>query len=159
MSKRARIKVEGAKDLQKSLAALAKPAARIRVMRPAIRAAVVPIRVAAKAKAPVMDGFLKKSIASVVKTKIKSGSVIGIIGVRKGEFQRKSKGQVTQTAKPNRYAHLVEFGHGGPRPAPAKPFMRPAFDENVRQANQIMATRARQELAREAMRAAKRGGK
>lgn len=26
------------------------------------------------------------------------------------------------------HAHLVEYGHGGPHPAPAHPFMRPAFD-------------------------------
>lgn len=27
------------------------------------------------------------------------------------------------------HAHLVEFGHGGPRPAPPHPFVRPAWDE------------------------------
>lgn len=27
------------------------------------------------------------------------------------------------------HAHLVEFGHGGPRPAPPHPFIRPAWDE------------------------------
>lgn len=27
------------------------------------------------------------------------------------------------------YAYPVEFGHGGPHPAPAHPFLRPAFDE------------------------------
>jgi len=26
-------------------------------------------------------------------------------------------------------AHLVEFGHGGPHPAPPHPFVRPAWDE------------------------------
>jgi HK97 gp10 family phage protein len=26
------------------------------------------------------------------------------------------------------YGHMVEFGHGGPAPAPAHPFARPAFD-------------------------------
>jgi HK97 gp10 family phage protein len=26
------------------------------------------------------------------------------------------------------HAHLIEFGHGGPRPAPAHPYLRPAFD-------------------------------
>lgn len=26
------------------------------------------------------------------------------------------------------HAHLVEFGHGGPHPAPAHPYLRPAFD-------------------------------
>lgn len=27
------------------------------------------------------------------------------------------------------HAHLVEFGHGGPHPAPPHPFFRPAWDE------------------------------
>ena len=26
-------------------------------------------------------------------------------------------------------AHLVEFGHGGPKPAPEHPFMRPAYED------------------------------
>jgi len=28
------------------------------------------------------------------------------------------------------HAHLVEFGHGGPHPAPPHPFVRPAWDES-----------------------------
>jgi HK97 gp10 family phage protein len=29
------------------------------------------------------------------------------------------------------HGHLVEFGHGGPHPAPAHPFVRPAIDETL----------------------------
>ena len=32
------------------------------------------------------------------------------------------------------HAHLVEFGHGGPAPAPPHPFVRPAFDKHVGEA-------------------------
>lgn len=32
------------------------------------------------------------------------------------------------------YANPVEFGHGGPAPAPAHPFVRPAFDVRANQA-------------------------
>lgn len=32
------------------------------------------------------------------------------------------------------YAYPVEFGHGGPHPAPAHPFLRPAFDEGKEEA-------------------------
>ena len=32
------------------------------------------------------------------------------------------------------HAHLVEAGHGGPRPAPAHPFLEPATEENVTKA-------------------------
>ena len=28
-------------------------------------------------------------------------------------------------------AHLVEFGHGGPKPAPAHPFIRPAWEDSL----------------------------
>jgi len=36
------------------------------------------------------------------------------------------------------YANPVEFGHGGPAPAPAHPFVRPAFDTRVDEAYNIM---------------------
>ena len=29
------------------------------------------------------------------------------------------------------HSHLVEYGHGGPRPAPPHPFLRPALDKNI----------------------------
>lgn len=32
--------------------------------------------------------------------------------------------------RPALIAHLVEFGHGGPKPAPAYPFMRPAWESS-----------------------------
>ena len=32
------------------------------------------------------------------------------------------------------YAYPVEFGHGGPHPAPAHPFVRPAFDARADEA-------------------------
>jgi hypothetical protein len=31
----------------------------------------------------------------------------------------------------------VEYGHGGPHPAPAKPFLRPAFDERRSESSRI----------------------
>ncbi len=31
------------------------------------------------------------------------------------------------------HAHLVEYGHAGPKPAPAHPFFRPGWDVNKRQ--------------------------
>jgi len=36
------------------------------------------------------------------------------------------------------YANPVEFGHGGPHPAPAHPFIRPAFDAGKDEAYQKM---------------------
>ena len=46
------------------------------------------------------------------------------------------------------YAVPVEFGHGGPAPAPAHPFVRPAFDTKVEEAYEIMKGILRDELAK-----------
>lgn len=39
------------------------------------------------------------------------------------------------------HAHLVEWGHGGPHPAPAHPFFRPAVDEMANPAAQYVMNR------------------
>ena len=51
------------------------------------------------------------------------------------------KGKLASTAP---HAHLVEFGHGGPAPAPPHPFVRPAFYARADEAFAII----REELAR-----------
>lgn len=44
------------------------------------------------------------------------------------------------------YANPVEFGHGGPAPAPAHPFVRPAFDVRAPEAFEIIKQVLRDEL-------------
>ena len=44
------------------------------------------------------------------------------------------------------YANPVEKGHGGPAPAPAHPFVRPAFDVRKDEAYQIMKNILKDEL-------------
>ena len=46
------------------------------------------------------------------------------------------------------YSNAVEFGHGGPAPAPAHPFVRPAFDAKVEEAYGIMKDILRDELSK-----------
>lgn len=58
-------------------------------------------------------------IGNVVKHR--SGGWSVQIGVRRGESGAA-------------YANPVEYGHGGPHPAPAHPFVRPAFDEGKEEA-------------------------
>lgn len=67
-----------------------------------------------KSRAPKGEtGKLKKAAyASVVKASL-GGPAVGFAGIR----PRKAP-----------HAHLVEFGHGGPHPAPPHPFVRPAWD-------------------------------
>ena len=44
------------------------------------------------------------------------------------------------------YANPVEFGHGGPAPAPAHPFVRPAFDTKTDEAYEEIKRVLRDEL-------------
>jgi len=46
------------------------------------------------------------------------------------------------------YANPVEFGHGGPAPAPKHPFVRPAFDARSDDAFEAMKAILRNELAK-----------
>ena len=46
------------------------------------------------------------------------------------------------------YANPVEFGHGGPAPAPAHPFVRPAFDVKADEAFEAMKQTLRDELTK-----------
>lgn len=47
------------------------------------------------------------------------------------------------------HAHLVEFGHGGPFPAPEHPFIRPAFDRRNGEAFEIIRRVLQQEIDRQ----------
>jgi HK97 gp10 family phage protein len=46
------------------------------------------------------------------------------------------------------YASPVEYGHGGPAPAPAHPFIRPAFDTKADEAYENIKSVLRDELTR-----------
>jgi HK97 gp10 family phage protein len=89
-------------------------------------------------------GLLQKSIG--IKVKVYNNAVVGLVGPRKGFKQqvgvRKKGGAKSKTGDPIHHdpaniAHLVELGHGGPHPAPAYPFLRPAFENNKKQVERI----------------------
>ena len=60
--------------------------------------------------------------------------------IKIGRVVRKRKGGYRVTVGVHRsdggaeYSNPVEFGHGGPHPAPPHPFVRPAFDARVDEA-------------------------
>ena len=92
-------------------------------------AAAQPIHQQMKANASkdpkIITGVLNRSIRiGPVKKRRKSGKSI-TIGVH-----RKEEGAY--------YATPVEYGHGGPAPAPAHPFIRPAYDTRADEAYQII---------------------
>lgn len=124
------VRVEGAKELERMLAGW-KPSARRRIVRPGVRKAASIVSKAAKARAPVGSGLLKKSIGVKMRT-YRDGTVVGVVGPRHG-FKRAVSGSgrsrtiVTKknvsefhnslvrvrAQNPVKYAHLV---HGGTQP-------------------------------------------
>jgi len=105
-----------------------------KVLRKAIAKGLKPIAAAAKRKAAVRSGLLKRSIKSKV-TRMVSGKIFvdpKVTGVVDGKL-----------SKPAKYAHLIEFGT---RKAKAQPFMRPAMNEGRTRALAIIEQTAREEL-------------
>ena len=81
----------------------------------------------------IITGALHDSIRTHSVRKSRSGGKYITIGVKHSE-----KGAY--------YANPVEKGHGGPGPAPAHPFVRPAFDVRKDEAYQIMKNILKDEL-------------
>ena len=81
----------------------------------------------------IITGALHGSIRTHSVHKARSGGKYITIGVKHSE-----KGAY--------YANPVEHGHGGPGPAPAHPFVRPAFDVRKDEAYQIMKNILKDEL-------------
>ena len=135
--------LDGERELGRLLREL--PKAARKGLRGAMNAAATPISKAAKKNAPRESGLLKRSIGKRVKT-YSSGTVAAVIGARRevsGEYKGKKR-------VPANYAHLVEQGHGGPRPAQAHEFLKPAFDANVEKAIDIASDKLRDVVEREA---------
>ncbi len=84
-----------------------------------------------------------KIITDALHSSIHIGSVkkrrMGGKGVTIG-VHRKEKGAY--------YSVPVEYGHGGPAPAPAHPFVRPAFDTRVEEAYDAIKQVLRDELSK-----------
>ena len=85
-----------------------------------------------RGKTPVKTGLLKASI-----------KVSGAKGKKGGRYVTIGSHKSTKGA---RHAHLVEFGHGGPHPAPPHPFVRPAFDASKEEAFEAMKNTIKNEL-------------
>lgn len=97
-----------------------------------VKAGAEPILQQAKANAPVSPGggTLRDSLKTVIK---KRGSrTKARIGAQKG-----GKGF---------YATFVEYGHGGPHPAPAHPFLAPAYDAKSEEAYETIKNALKQKL-------------
>jgi len=122
---RMRLELTGDKALMRKLETLASTTQRAAV-RPAANYAWTPVNKAAKRKAPVDTGALKKSIGKKAKTYGGSGVVWVGVGARVGEEYVKTDDRGYKR-KPWKYLHIVEWGSADQQ---AQPFLRPAFDEN-----------------------------
>ena len=99
-----------------------------------LRAGAKPINVAAKSRAPVGSGLLKKSIGTNVK-KV-DGEVTARVGPRSGWKKEVTRDGRQVVSDPNKYSHLVEFGTSH---SAARPFIRPAVDSTRNQVVGAMA--------------------
>ena len=141
--------VTGLDNLVKKLQRLDKKV-ETKALKQSVRSAAKPVQAAAKSRVPVDSGVVKRSIGTKVK-KYKGGAS-AIIGPRKGFKSKKHSEEEIKTA--TRVATMLEYGtpphkiditvdgkevtlnHPG---AAAKPFMRPAFEQNKAKAKSIMA--------------------
>ena len=100
------------------------PAAR-RILEAAARPIHQQMKANASRDPKIITGVLSRSIRiGPVKKRRQSGKSI-TIGVH-----RKEEGAY--------YATPLEYGHGGPAPAPAHPFIRPAYDTRADEAYEII---------------------
>lgn len=96
-------------------------------------------------------GLLRKSLGVIVKV-YKKVRVIALIGPRRGfrrqvgTVRRGKRAGLPIYQDPAKIAHLVEYGHGGPHPAPPKPFLRPATDSSQSAVVNEMAESLKQDL-------------
>ncbi len=105
----------------------------------------------ARITAPVEAGLLRQSLSKKVK-QYSSKVVVAMAGANtatKGFINKHDrKGNPSKWAKrvPWRYIHLVEKGHGGPRPAPPFRFLEAAWEMSKDFAQQAAADTLRRAL-------------
>lgn len=163
-------RLEGVEQSLKNLQEMTRTV-RNKILRKAVNASSKVVLDAARQLVPSSTGLLKKSLAVRVQTYRASGVVVGIVGPRTGYQKTRQGKKITSFGKkmkaagqnPSKYAHLIEFGHNLARPkgnligyVRARPFLRPAFDQNKSSVIALMEQRITEEIEKEAK---KLGGK
>ena len=131
------MEMRGFGDLENDLAGMAAALEQGTSVDRALKAGAAPIearmRQNASSDPKMISGDLHNSIRTGSIRKRRNGGkriTIGVHTKEKGAF----------------YANAVEFGHGGPAPAPAHPFVRPAFDTTAEEAYTEIKRVLREEL-------------
>lgn len=138
-------KITGADDLAKALASL--EGSVTAPINAASRKALVPLRNAARAAAPVDDGDLKKSL-TIKKAKSPKSKPKHVVGPAANYVGKDG-------AKPVRYAHLTEFGTADGTQAGTR-WMTGAFEETANQVIDELGKALGPEIEKAAARRAKR---
>lgn len=120
------ITLAGFKELDDDFKLLSQAEKR-QVSRKAVRAGAVVFRDAVRANAPVRSGLLKRSIS--VDTVRGSATA----GVKFKKVLAKKKGKKGRHKTVPFYWYFIEHGTSK---MPAQPFVRPAFDANIKQAEE-----------------------
>lgn len=140
--------LSGDKELIKTMEALSASCSK-KIMEPAIKEGLKDVQKEAKDLAKPGNilsekatGLMRKAVKIMVKISRNGMKIMGKVFV-----DRKTKSTIDGKLHiPGMIAHLVEFGHGGPAPAPAHPFMRPALDNKKKQALSSIINKAKQLL-------------
>lgn len=107
------LKAEGFRELSDELARLSEGFSR-EAMEKAIRSGAEPVLEKIRQNAPERTGELFSALRIGPLKRWYGGQYYMRVGVVHGPDAP--------------HGHLVEYGHGGPHPAPPHPFVRPAFD-------------------------------
>jgi len=77
----------------------------------------------------------------------RSGKLRSALRIKKGARRRGARVTIgVHTESGAAYGVPVEFGHGGPHPAPPHPFVRPAFDARAEESYELLKQRLRTAL-------------
>jgi HK97 gp10 family phage protein len=126
--------VQGMSELLRKLRELPK-ALENRIVNEALEAGAQPILDTAKALAPVDTGLLRESL-KVVTAPVRKNSHLVRVGTEEGDY----KGD----------AFYAAFHELGTTKMPARPYLRPAFDQNVNRAIEIISSEIGTAIEREA---------
>ena len=94
-------------------------------------------RILKGAAQPILEQMIQNASSD---PRPRSGNLRGALRIKKASGRRGARVTIGVHAAEGDapYAHPVEFGHGGPHPAPPHPFVRPAFDTKAEEAYEEM---------------------
>ena len=150
----AKLEVAGIKEAQRALRKLGSKSLTKKVSRNAVSTAATIIVKAARRRAPVSSGLLKKSIAKKVYSKgWDHNAIVGVDKAAQGTYPDGRR------YVPSNVDHLIEYGfvHRDGQHVPAQPFLRPAADEALPQARRHYVQKVRSNIKKEVAKLAKQG--